>query len=185
MKILQKTLLALVAGSILTTGAQAAMSYGDGQPYIGLKVGQFMVDDSDLDDPTAYGVYAGYNFTPAVGMEVEYVGSSDESIDVGPGIDAEYNLKTYGLYGTYSYAFPNTALYAKAKLGLAKAEIDVDVKVTDGVNTFSGSDSDSDSGLAGGIALGYSVSPNFAVEGEYAYVAEDLTLLTIGAKYKF
>lgn len=44
MKTLQKTLLALAAGSLLSMGAQAAVSYGNGytgQPYVGVKVGQF------------------------------------------------------------------------------------------------------------------------------------------------
>lgn len=183
MKTLQKTLLALVAGSLISVGAQAALFSGagyTGQPYIGAKVGQFMLDDSDLDEPTAFGAYAGYNFTPAVGMEVEYVGSSEESISES-GVNIDYDLKTYGIYGTYRYAFPNTALYAKGKLGFAKAEIDVEASAF-GV---SGSASESDTGLAGGIGLGYSVSPNIAIEGEYAIVAEDVNLLTIGANYKF
>lgn len=178
MKILQKALLALVASSVLTVSAQAAMSYGDGQPYVGVKVGQFMLSDSELDEPTAFGAYAGYNFTPAVGMEVEYVGSTDETYTES-GVNVDYNLKTYGIYGTYRYAFPNTSLYAKGKLGIAKAEIEAEA------SDFNLSDSDSETGLAGGIGLGYSVNPNIAIEGEYAYVAEDVSLLTIGASYKF
>ena len=178
MKTLNKALLALVASSVLTVSAQAAMSYGDGQPYVGAKVGKFMLDVSELDDPTAFGVYAGYNFTPAVGMEVEYVGSTDETYKES-GVNVDYNLKTYGIYGTYRYAFPNTSLYAKGKLGFAKAEIEAEA------SGFNISSSDSDTGVAGGIGLGYSINPNIAIEGEYAYVAEDLTLLTIGASYKF
>lgn len=180
MKISQKALLALIAGCFLSVSSQAAMSYGNGQPYVGAKIGQFMIDDEDLDDLTAFGVYAGYNFTPAVGMEVEYVGSSDKSFD-DDGVNVDYNLKTYGIYGTYRYAFPNTALYAKGKLGFAKAEIDLEASDLD--ESFS--ESGSDTGLAGGIGLGYSVSPNIAIEGEYAFVAEDLNLLTIGANFKF
>lgn len=178
MGISQKALLALVVGCFMSAGAQAAISYGDGQPYVGAKVGQFMLDDSDLDEPTAFGVYAGYNFTPEFGMEVEYVGSSEETY-TDRGVNVDYDLKTYGIYGTYRYAFPNTGLYAKGKLGFAKAEIDVEA------SDFGFSDSDSDTGLAGGIGLGYSVSPNLAIEGEYAIVAEDVDLLTIGANLKF
>nr|ACY02909.1 OmpA domain protein [Psychrobacter sp. J466] len=113
-------------------------------------------------------------------MEVEYVGSSEESINVS-GVNVDYDLKTYGIYGTYRYVFPNTALYAKGKLGFAKAEINVEA------NGFGGSasDSDSDTGVAGGIGLGYLVNPNIAIEGEYAIVAEDIDLLTIGANFKF
>lgn len=178
MKILSKALLALVAGSVLSVSAQAAMSYGDGQPYVGVKVGQFMLDDDSdvLDDVTAYGIIGGYNFTPQVGMEVEYVGSSEKTVDLA-GVNLDYDLKTYGIYGTYRYTFPNTDLYAKGKLGLAKAEIEV--------SALGMSEKDSDSGIAGGIGLGYNFNPNLAVETEYAYVAEDVALLTIGANYKF
>ena len=175
MGISQKAVLALLVGCFMSAGAQAAVSYGDGQPYVGAKIGQFMIDEGELDDPTAFGAYAGYNFTPEFGMEVEYVGSSEESINIS-GVNVDYDLKTYGIYGTYRYVFPNTALYAKGKLGFAKAEINVEA------NGFGGSasDSDSDTGVAGGIGLGYLVSPNVAVEAEYAVVAEDLDLLTIG-----
>ncbi|MFP3366527.1 hypothetical protein R0J93_23065, partial [Pseudoalteromonas sp. SIMBA_148] len=60
MKTLQKTLLALATGSLLTVSAQAAVNYGNGytgQPYVGAKVGQFDLDINNADDPTAYGVY--------------------------------------------------------------------------------------------------------------------------------
>ena len=197
MGISQKALLALVVGCFMSAGAQAAVSYGDGQPYVGAKIGQFMIDDGDsndsFDDATAFGVYAGYNFTPQFGMEVEYVGSSEESESVNfvesgyaGYAERDYDYKTYGIYGTYRYAFPNTALYAKGKLGFAKAEIDESVSVTiPGVGSESYSESYSDSGIAGGIGLGYLVNPNIAIEAEYALIAEDLDLLTIGANFKF
>ena len=178
MKNLHKALLAAAVGSFLSISAQAAIPMGEGQPYVGAKVGQFIVDADDLDDLTAFGAYAGYNFTPAVGVEVEYVGSSTESIDLG-GADLDYDLKTYGIYGTYNYVFPNTSVYAKGKIGFAKAEVDTEI------NELNFSESGSDSGVAGGIAIGYNVNPNIAVEGEWAYIAEDVTALTIGAKYKF
>ena len=186
MNTLQKALIALSVGSLLSVSAQAAANYA-GQPYVGVKAGKFMVDTDDLDNPTAYGVYAGYNFDSNFGAEVEYVGSSDTDIDTGVrGVNAEYNLKTYGVYGTYRYQFPNTGLYAKGKLGFAKAELDVSASDILG-NSVSDSDSDSGlaSGLAGGIALGYNFNPNMAVEAEYAYVAEDVGLLTVGANFKF
>lgn len=181
MKTLQKTLLALVAGSLMSVGAQAAVNYA-GQPYVGIKAGKFMVDADGLDDPTAYGIYAGYNFDPNFGAEVEYVGSSDTDIDTGSSaVKAEYDLKTYGAYGTYRYQFPNTGLYAKGKLGFAKAEINASASTVG----YSDSVSDSDSGIAGGIGLGYNFNPNMSVEAEYDYVAEDIALLTVGANFKF
>ena len=174
MKTLQKSLLVLAAASFLSVGAQAAVSMGEGQPYVGAKVGKFLLDVDDLDNPTAFGAVAGYKFTPAVGAEVEYVGSSSKSVG-----DLDYNLKTYGIYGTYTYAFPDTAVYAKGHLGLAKAELEVES------NALNFNDTSSDSGIAGGVAVGYNFNPNMAIEGEWAYVAEDVSLLTLGATYKF
>lgn len=173
MSVSQKALVALVAGIFLSGGAYAA---APGQPYVGVKVGQFMLGEDIFDDVTAYGVFAGYNFTPEAGLEVEYVDSSSKTIDVA-GVDLDYKFKTYGAYGTYRYIFPNTALYAKGKIGFAKAEVKA--------SALSISKSGSDSGLAGGLGLGYNFNPNMAVEAEYAYVAKDADLLTVGASFKF
>lgn len=174
MKGLQKAVLALAVGSFMTVGAHAAMGDMAGSPYIGAKAGQFMVDEDQLDDLTAYGVYGGYNFTPNVGIEAEYLTSSDEDID---GTALEYNVESYGAYGTYRYAFPDTAVYVKGKLGIAKVQAEVE-----GAGF---KEKESDSGVAGGVGLGYNFTPNVAVEAEYAFLASDLDLLTLGASYKF
>ena len=180
MKTLQKTLLALAAGSLLSMGAQAAVSYGNGytgQPYVGVKVGQFDLDVDGADKPTAYGVYGGYNFDPNFGIEAEYVGSDDADYYNGD-IDA----KSYGAYGTYRYQFPNTGLYAKGKLGVAKTKVEGNYLSSNSTrNTYS----DSDTSLAGGIGLGYSVNPNFSVEAEYDKLGSDADLMTVGAQLKF
>lgn len=180
MKTLQKTLLALAAGSLLSVGAQAAVAYGSGytgQPYVGVKVGQFDLDVDGADDPTAYGVYGGYNFDPNFGIEAEYVGSDDADYYNGD-IDA----KSYGAYGTYRYQFPNTGLYAKGKLGVAKTEIEGNFLAE---NSNRKTISKDDTSLAGGIGLGYSVNPDFSVEAEYDKLGSDADLMTIGAHLKF
>ncbi|SLJ85968.1 porin family protein [Psychrobacter sp. DAB_AL43B] len=180
MKTLQKTLIALAAGSLLTVGAQAATSYGNGytgQPYVGAKVGQFDLDVNGASDPTAYGVYGGYNFDPNFGIEAEYVGSDDANYYNGD-IDA----KTYGAYGTYRYQFPNTGLYAKGKLGVAKTKVEGSYLSTPITRV---NYSDSDTSLAGGVGLGYSVNPNFSVEAEYDKLGSDADLMTVGAQLKF
>ena len=178
MKTLQKTLLALAAGSLLSMGAQAAVSYGNGytgQPYVGAKVGQFDLDVDGADKPTAYGVYGGYNFDPNFGVEAEFVGSDDADYRGG-----DINAKTYGAYGTYRYAFPNTGLYAKGKLGVARTEVEAS-------NTTLGlyNGTDKDTSLAGGVGLGYSVNPNFSVEAEYDKLGSDADLMTVCAQLKF
>ena len=184
MKTLQKTLLALAAGSLLSVGAQAAVAYGNGytgQPYIGAKVGQFNLDYEGADDPTAYGIYGGYNFDPNFGIEAEYVGSGDADYSYR-GYNGDVDAKSYGAYGTYRYAFPNTGLYAKGKLGVAKTEVEAT-----GTNAlgFRVNPNESNTGIAGGIGLGYSVNPDFAVEAEYDILDSDVDLLTIGAQLKF
>ena len=178
MKTLQKTLLALAAGSLLSMGAQAAVSYGNGytgQPYVGVKVGQFDLDVDGADKPTAYGVYGGYNFDPNFGIEAEYVGSDDADYRGGD-IDA----KTYGAYGTYRYAFPNTGLYAKGKLGVARTEVEASGTT---LGLYNGTDKDTS--LAGGVGLGFSVNPDFAIEAEYDKLGSDSDLWTVGAHLKF
>lgn len=180
MKTLQKTILALAVGSFLSVGAQAAVSYGNGytgQPYVGVKVGKFDLDQSGASDPTAYGVYGGYNFDPNFGVEAEYVGSDDADYYNGD-IDA----KAYGAYGTYRYAFPNTGLYAKGKLGVAKTKVEGNYLIKDSERK---SVSDSNTSLAGGVGLGYSVNPNFGIEAEYDKLGSDVDLMTVGAHLKF
>lgn len=177
MKILQKSLLALAVGSLVSVGAQAAVTYGNGytgQPYVGAKVGQFDLDQNGTDDPTAYGIYAGYNFDPNFGIEAEYVGSDDADYYSNGEVDA----KSYGAYGTYRYAFPNTGIYAKGKLGVAKTKVE-------GSGTLTQNFSDSDTSLAGGVGLGYSVNPDFGIEAEYDKLGSDVDLMTIGAHLKF
>ena len=178
MKTFQKTLLALVAGSVLSVGAQAAVTYGNGytgQPYVGAKVGQFNLDQDGASDPTAYGVYGGYNFDPNFGVEAEFVGSDDADYRGG-----DINAKTYGAYGTYRYAFPNTGLYAKGKLGVARTEVEA-TGTTLGI--YNGTDKDTS--LAGGVGLGYSVNPNFGIEAEYDKLGSDVDLMSVGAHLKF
>lgn len=177
MKTLQKTLIALAVGSLVSVGAQAAITYGNGytgQPYVGVKVGQFDLDQNGTDDPTAYGIYGGYNFDPNFGVEAEYVGSNDADY----GTNGEVDAKSYGAYGTYRYAFPNTGIYAKGKLGVARTKVE-------GTDTLFSNFSDSDTSLAGGVGLGYSVNPNFSVEAEYDKLGSDVDLMTVGAHLKF
>ncbi len=218
MKTLQKTLLALVAGSLVSAGAQAALFSGAdyaGTPYAGVKIGQYSPDESDIDDAVSYGVYGGYKFTNQFGIEAEYLTTNDSDIDiddagiddlvndlinnsqlpVGTTVDAnlEYSASVLGLYGTYDYAFPNTALYAKGRLGIAKNKIDIDsnVKVSNGVitETASASESASDTGIAGGLGLGYNFNPMASVEAMYNFYPEvedtSVSGITIGAHFKF
>jgi opacity protein-like surface antigen len=186
MKILQKTLLALATGTLLSVSAQAAINYS-GQPYAGVKVGQYSPDDVD-DDAVSYGVYGGYKFTSDFGMEAEYLTTGDADSFDEEFEKLEYSANVYGLYATYDYAFPNTALYAKGRLGVAKNKIDGDY--TDKLDSSeSESFSESETGVAGGLGLGYNITPMASVEAMYnVYPSiEDLDVsgITLGAHFKF
>lgn len=192
MKTLNKTLLALVAGTVVTTGANAALYSNTttgyaGQSYIGIKAGQFNVDldNVDTDNATAFGVYGGYKFDPNWGVEAEYVGSDNADATfkntLQGDVTGDYDAKTYGLYGTYNYNFSNTPVYAKAKLGVAKTKIDANAN-SGAVNYHQSS---SDTSLAGGIGLGYNLNPNVGLEAEYDYNNSDSNLWTVGAHMKF
>lgn len=163
MKVLSKIVLAtaIIAGA---TVANANVNYGAmaGQPYVGVKVGKFKLD-GDIKDPTAYGVYGGYNFDQNFGAEVEYVGSEDIE-DAG----TKFNVKTYGAYGTYRYHFNATPVYLKGKLGVASVKGD-----------------ERETGLGLGVGVGYAPTANISLEANYDRVHSDADLYTVGASLKF
>ncbi len=191
MKTLQKALLALVAGSLMSVGAQAAFNYNTAQPYLGVKVGQYDLDGAE-DEATSYGVYGGAKFTPNFGVEAEYMTTSDEDFKTGPLTKSEYNGEVYGLYATGYYHFPNTnGIYAKGRVGVAKNEVEVDSKVAD-FDVYDGSESET--GIAGGVGFGYDFTPNAAVEIAYDWYPSiddvagkdlDASGFTLGANFKF
>ncbi|MGE6475129.1 porin family protein [Psychrobacter sp. NPDC078631] len=194
MKNLQKALIAVIASSVMTMSAQAAISYGAGQSYVGAKVGQYNpdVDAVDLDDAVSYGVYGGYKFAPEIGIEAEYLTTSDEEVFNDAFEKLEYSADVYGLYATYDYAFPNTTLYAKGRLGIAKNELDLEY--TDKEDSeFSADDSYSETGIAGGLGLGYNFTPMVSTEVMYNYYPSidvegddfDASGITLGAHFKF
>ena len=187
MKNLQKALLAVIAGSVMTMSAQAAVSYGAGQSYVGAKIGQYDAEDTD-DEALSYGVYGGYKFTPEFGVEAEYLTTSDADVFDDSFEKLEYSGEVYGLYATYDYALPNTALYAKGRLGIAKNELEVDY--TDKEDSFySYNASESETSIAGGLGLGYNITPMASVEVMYNMYpsVEDIDVdgVTLGAHVKF
>lgn len=194
MKILGNTLVALAVSSLISVSAQAALFSGTGytgQPYAGVKIGQYSPDEAD-DDAFSYGVYGGYKFTSEFGVEAEYLTTSDTDAYEDAFEKSEYSADVYGLYATYDYAFPNTALYAKGRLGVAKNKIDVEYndKI---IPADSGSASFSDTGVAGGLGLGYNITPMATVEAMYNIyptvdgIGEDIDAngITLGAHFKF
>ena len=191
MNTLQKALIALSVGSLMSVSAQAAMNYA-GQPYAGVKVGQYSPDVDVDDDAVSYGIYGGYKFTSNFGIEAEYLTTGDTDSYNDSDEKSEYSADVYGLYGTYDYAFPNTGIYAKGRLGIAKNKIDVDY--TDKLDASENeSYSYSDTGVAGGLGLGYNISPMASIEAMYNIYPQvedefediDVSGVTLGAHFKF
>ena len=191
MNTLQKALIALSVGSLMSVSAQAAMNYA-GQPYAGVKVGQYSPDVDVDDDAVSYGIYGGYKFTSNFGIEAEYLTTGDADAFNEVDEKSEYSADVYGLYGTYDYAFPNTGIYAKGRLGVAKNKIDVDY--TDKIDASENENfSYSDTGVAGGLGLGYNISPMASIEAMYNIYPQiddefadlDVSGVTLGAHFKF
>ena len=191
MNTLQKALIALSVGSLVSVSAQAAVNYA-GQPYAGVKVGQYSPDADVDDDAVSYGVYGGYKFTPEFGVEAEYLTTGDTDSFNDRFEKAEYSADVYGLYGTYDYTFPNTGLYAKGRLGIAKNKIEAEY--TDKLDASQNESlSHSDTGVAGGLGLGYNISSMVSIEAMYNIYPqvedefEDISVsgVTLGAHFKF
>lgn len=178
---LVKTVALAVALSTVAMGANAQINNNAmaGQPYAGVKVGQFDVDGTSKK-ATAYGVYGGYKFNENFGVELDFVGGEDINFEVGS-TKYELNSKSYGAYGAYNYNFANTPFYAKGKLGFNTLK--VESKATTGSSVTSGSNSDT--GFAYGVGVGYSPNSKFGIEAEYSKPTSADALLTLGAHLKF
>ncbi|WP_019672092.1 outer membrane beta-barrel protein [Psychrobacter lutiphocae] len=187
MKLLQKSLLALAAGSLLTVGAQAAVNV---QPYIGAKVGYYDLDDAK-DEALSYGGYLGLQLTPEVGVEAEYITTKKEDFEKNAVGRKEYKGESYGLFATYKYNITGSDLYAKGRLGVARHKI----KIEDKAVSYRGKRSKYDTGIGGGLGFGYNFGSNAAVELAYEWYPKvdrienrgDLRAegVTLGAHFKF
>lgn len=140
----------------------------------------------------SYGIYGGYKMTNNFGIEAEFLGTGDEDSYEDVISKEEYSAKTYGLYGTYDYVFPTTNLYAKGRLGIAKNEVEVKdtFKLTGATEEFKLSET----GVAGGLGLGYNITPMASVEAMYNIYPTidaddnddiDVSGITLGAHIKF
>lgn len=178
---LTKTLLALAVLPMIAVSAQAQVGELAGSPYIGAKAGQIILDDEgldSLDNANALGAVIGYQATPSIGVEVEYMGSKSADL-VDDGVAADYKANTYGLYGTYKHNFNNSPVYASARVGVAKVRVEVD--------ELGEKSKYAESGVAGGLGLGYNVTPKVNVEAQYNMFDNDADarIWSVGANYKF
>lgn len=180
---MKKSVLAI---ALLTAAgsATAAVSYGTpalNQPYVGLKVGQVDVD-AQSKKPLSYGVYGGYNFDKNFGVEAEYQGSDKKSY-TSDLLKHEYDVKTYGVYGTYRYHF-DAPIYAKVKLGVARTQHD-SVVSSAAAGTQVVKHKKAVTKPSGGVGLGFKITENFNVEAGYNMVTADVNQITLGTHLAF
>lgn len=167
--------------AMIGMGANAAITYGSnnaGAFYAGAKVGQVNADITGASKALNYGVYGGYNLDSNFGAEVELLTSQDKKYTLNEQ-GREYNVGSFGAYGTYRYHFGNVPVYAKGKLGFAKTNLDD--QSTDGAY-INKSDKMT---LAGGVAVGYNLGESLGVEAGYSYLSTDVSNLAVGAHFIF
>ena len=227
-----KGVYASVLGIAVSVGAHAELSKNVGNAYIGLKAGMLEPDDIyvhgnsnyvgpllntaerkkvDVDNATAYGIYAGYQFSPNIGLEVEYAKTNDAdfkfvdqySLSYGrerkTTYDGEYDVSHLGLFGTYKQFLPQSKLYAKGKAGFIRAKVKadwnihehleeifpIDIIVDDWHGPYKYSNTSTD--IALGLGLGFAATPNVNIEGEVTVRNGDYDgqMMTIGVTHKF
>ncbi len=182
MNTVSKTLLAVITTALCATSAQASFkSAVDAITFhVGAKAGQVKsnAEKFDSEKPISLGANLGVTGPQHVGLELDYLVSDKKEGKLG-----NYKTQVIGAYGTYTLPLIR-GLYAKGKLGYAKTEVTVndnkDAKIKN-------------DGFAGGLGLGYHISPKFAIEGEYSKLnleksgdeAPNSDLITIGARYQF
>lgn len=175
-------------------GVVLAMSANAAQPttgiYLGVKAGQFQVDDMDLgnnvavefDKSNTFGVIAGYDFGDGLAVELDYYAGSNADIQTNTTATGEYEVSTLGVYGVYRY-YPELyqQLFFKAKVGLINEEVSMSAQ--NGQN-FAAAE-ESDTGLSFGAGFGFNITPNLSLEAEYTVVEQDINLLSAGLNVKF
>lgn len=187
MNTVSKTLLTLILASVAGV-SQAAISYGAttlNQPYVGVKVGQYDVENY-AKKGFSYGIYGGYNFDRNFGVEAEYQSSRPtvfENEVNNAKFNTEYQVKSYGAYGTYRFHFVDMPFYAKAKLGVARTEFDA--KSTGVLSGFIQPVSTHKTKPSGGLGLGYAPTPNLNIEAGYNLTTADVKQVTVGAHFAF
>jgi opacity protein-like surface antigen len=171
------SLAVLAVAGLMSASVQAAST----GPYLGAKIGSYMVDDSgtgvDFKNATSFGLLGGYHFGDGLSAEVEYNTSSGTDVSVGSTAVGDYDLSNFGVYGVYRF-YPATmkGLSLKAKLGVISEKLDI--------NSGFASDSETDSGLSFGVGAGFALTPQISLEGEYTVIEQDVNLLSLGLNFK-
>jgi OOP family OmpA-OmpF porin len=171
---MSKKLIALAA--VVAGGMPIAASAGGF--YVGAGIGSATYESADFvdcfgqceqfkDSDFAYGLFAGYEVTDAVAVELGYWdwGSGDDTLD-GVQAEVEPSMITIMAVGSAPIA-ENWELFGKAGV----AWLDIDSSIVDGGEGASGSSDSQDLALGGGVQWDIG---NFGIRGEALWVdAED------------
>lgn len=200
----------LTATLLATAVATVAMpTFADTGMYVGLKAGKLLtsskfeqrvVATTGLVDPSVAGVYAGYQITPKVGVELEYVTTGGkQSVNTYEGETSpikeasnDEKLQNLGLYVTARHEFAGTQvpMYVKGKIGVSQLHYENnigEVRQNETGKTVT-KRTVSDTNLAGGVALGIKpikAAEKLAVELEYNYLDKDVQSVGFGTQYQF
>ncbi len=168
MNIIKKAALVALSVSALSSVVQA----DEGQMYIGVKAGSFLVDLDGADDPEPFGVQLGYDFGQNLSLEFEYnTGSADYT---GFGSTVDMDLTTMAIYATFRSEGQG---YFLTKIGFLKEELEL--------SNASASENIDDTGLSYGIGGGFKLGDQFALEAEYTIIEQDVDYFGLTGRVLF
>ena len=174
---------ATVAGAALVA---APVQAKEGQFYMGIGVGQSLLDpDPDtnntgykVDDDTDFGgkLFLGYDLMDFWSIEGFYADLGSAAMTHPSKADGDIDYKAYGLETLLH--FPNTkpGLSGFLKLGVGKVKTESDVVPIDDVE---------DTQVFGGLGLEYQFESTISLRGEYQYFDEDAQLVTLNLLKRF
>jgi OmpA-OmpF porin, OOP family len=183
---------AIVAAIALMAAASA-----QAQGYAGINVGgsRINVDCAGLTScdksDTGFKLYGGYDFGGGLAGEVVYFGWGKVKAtgDFGGGLTGSGSLKADGFGAGVAYFFPVSPDWMPVvRAGIVRNTGKIDISTT------LGSASDKQNSTTGyfGLGIGYKISPNLFVTGEwdfsrvkYDIEKADTNLLSLGLRFKF
>jgi OOP family OmpA-OmpF porin len=178
MKHVAKSLLAAGVAAVCCAAApaHAQLQFGrmDTSLYLGASVGASKFRESCDGIPAglscdnkdvAWKVFAGYMFTPYVGIEGGYVDMGKATLS-GPGLSAEAKARGVELVGVVS--FPITEQFAVyGKLGAIRSKVRVSATAVGPGFAATGSNSDTSTDFTFGLGAKYFITRNFAARLEW------------------
>jgi outer membrane immunogenic protein len=157
-----------LAALLLTLVSTAAFAENDSGFYLGAGAGQFNVETDDISsstfegDDTVYKVFAGYRFSPYIGIELDYIDLGAPSDTIG-NINLEAEINGFAPY--FIVTLPLGPIEAFGRVGYYF--YNVDIKGSAGAIATSFDDSAED--LVYGAGLGITLFEHLHARLEYEF----------------